>query len=196
MYKRQDLLRSAEDALRIERHDLRHRLRTAAELVAQGKHQEALAFIDDAQRRLDEQKTLHWCEPPVLNAVFSSYFDQAARQGILVDAQIDLSGELPVPEAELAIILANALENAVHACGELPQDERKLRCKIIRRPSLMFEIANPCARTLHFDSQGLPVSRQKGHGVGVQSIVTFCKKYGAACQYEQQDGWLFLRVIL
>ena len=40
------------------------------------------------QKRLDEHKGARWCRSPVLDAVFTSYFNQARNQGIVVEAQI------------------------------------------------------------------------------------------------------------
>lgn len=58
LQSRMEAVRTAEDAIRTERHDLRHRLQTAMELVALGDETAALDFLDAAQRRLDEQKEI------------------------------------------------------------------------------------------------------------------------------------------
>ena len=189
-------VKEMEDRIRIQRHDLRHQLQTVTELVARGDREAALDFLDAAQKRLDDHKAVRWCRPPVLDAVFASYFDQAQRQGIRVDAQISLPDTLPVDEGELAIVLANALENAIHANLELAQDQRELRCKLLGSPSIMLELANPCTGGIAFDTDGLPVARQEGHGLGCQSISAFCRKYGAVCQFTLTDGWFRLRLIL
>lgn len=196
LQSRMEAVQAAEEAIRTERHDLRHRLQAVTELVARGEKETALAFIDAAQKRLDAQKTAHWCRPPVLDAVFSSYFDQAQRQGIRVDAQIALPDQLPVDEGELAIVFANALENAIHACMKLPCGEREIRCKTISSPGIMLEISNTCLPDVRFDGRGLPAAAQEGHGLGVQSISAFCQKYGAVYQFELTDGWFQLRIVL
>ena len=196
LQSRMEAVRAAESAIRTERHDLRHRLQAVAELVSRGDRDAALAFLNAAQERLDRQKEVRWCRPPVLDAVFSSYFDQAKNQGIAVVAAITLPDTLPVDEGELAIVVANALENAIHANGPLPQQEREIRCRMVGTPSVMLELANPCAGDVSFDSSGLPVSRKKGHGLGVQSISAFCKKNGAVCQFDLTDGWFQLRLVV
>ncbi|HIY73062.1 MAG TPA: ATP-binding protein [Candidatus Intestinimonas merdavium] len=99
-------------------------------------------------------------------------------------------------EGELAIVLANALENAIHANLALPRDQREIRCKMVGTPGVMLELSNPCAGNIAFDSGGLPVSRQEGHGLGVQSISAFCRKNGAVCQFDLTDGWFRLRLVL
>lgn len=185
-----------EESIQIQRHDLRHQLQTVTELVMRGEKESTLNFLDAAQKRLDEKKQLHWCNPPVLNAVFSAYFDQANRQDIPVDAKLSLPNTLPVDESELAIVLANGLENAIHANMELPPDQREIRCKMVGTPSVMLEISNPCHKKVVFDNQGLPLAQQEGHGLGVQSISIFCRKHGAAYQFDLTDGWFRLRLVL
>lgn len=189
-------VKEVEEGVRIQRHDLRHQLQAVTELVARGDREAALVFLDAAQKRLDEQREIRWCRLPVLDAVFSSYFDQAKGQGIRVEAAISLPDTLPIDEGELAIVLANALENAIHANLELPQDQREIRCKMVGTPSVMLEISNPCAGTVAFDRHGLPVAQQQGHGLGVQSISAFCTKHGAVCQFDFTDGTFLLQLIL
>ena len=189
-------VKEVEEGIRIQRHDLRHQLQAVSELVARGDKESALAFLYAARKRLDEQKEVRWCQPPVLDAVFSSYFDQARNQAISVRAQIALPDALPVDEGELAIVLANALENAIHANQALPQAQREIRCKMVGAPSVMLELSNPCTGQVFFDSDGLPVAQREGHGLGVQSISAFCKKNGAVCNFDLIDGWFRLRLVL
>ena len=193
---RMEAVKAAEDAIRTERHDLRHRLQAVAELVSRGDEESALEFLDAAQKRLDEQKITRWCRLPVLDAVFSSYFDQAQNQGVSVEARISLPDVLPVDEGELVIVVANALENAIHANLNLPREQRKIYCKMVGAPSVMLEISNPYTGHVSFDSNGLPVAQREGHGLGVQSISAFCRKYGAVCQFDLTDGWFRLRLVL
>ena len=196
LQSRIEAVQAAEHAIRMERHDLRHRLQAVAELVARGDEDAALRFLDAAQKRLDEKMEMRWCRPPILDAVFSSYFEQAKHHGIRVEAAISLPESLPVEEGELAIVVANSLENAIHANLELPPGQREIRCKMVGVPGVMLEISNPCAGDISFDGSGFPVTRQEGHGLGVQSISSFCKKNGAVCQFDLADSWFRFRLIL
>ena len=189
-------VREVEESVRIQRHDMRHVLQTVSELVARGDEKAALDFLYVTERRLDEQQPIRWCRPLILDAVFSWYFDQAKRQSIPVEARISLPDALPVDEGELAIVVANALENAIHANETLPHGERKICCTILGEPNVMMKISNPCAGKILFDSSGLPVTQQEGHGIGVQSISAFCKKNGAVCHFQQKDGWFSVSLVL
>ena len=189
-------VKEVEDSIRIQRHDLRHQLQTVTELVSRGDKDAALDFLNATQKHLDEQKAVRWCRPSVLDAVFSSYFDQANNQGIRVAAKISLPDTLTVDEDALAIVVANALENAIHANLVLPPGQRVIRCKMVGSPSIMLEISNPCNNNISFDRNGLPITQRNGHGLGVQSICAFCRKNGAVCQFNLTDGWFQLRLVL
>lgn len=145
----------------MDRHDMRHRLRTIAELIRQGQTQEALAYTRGAEERLEGQRIVHWCRSPVLDAVFSSYFSQAEQQGVRVDAEISLPEQLAVDEAELALVFANALENAINACMLLPKEARAISCLVIAHPQLMFQIANPIDKPVSFGEDGLPLAARE-----------------------------------
>lgn len=196
LQSRIEAVKAAEASIRVERHDLRHRLQTLTTLIARGDQETALRFLDAAQRRLDEHKPVRWCQPPVLDAMFSSYFEQARHQGIQVDAHIALPEALPVEEGDFAVVIANILENAIHACLKLPQTQRVIRCKIIAAPSLMLEVSNPCREPVSFDQNGRPISKKTGHGIGTQSICAFCQSCGAVCEFRLSDGWFSVQLIV
>ncbi len=187
---------AAEEAVRIERHDLRHKLLTVEDMIRRGEKDEALDYIHSLQGEVEYARPERWCSHPLLDAVFSSYFAQAKRQGIRVKAKLAIPEELPVDAAELSTVFANALENAIRACAAVPEKQRELVCTCISHPSLMFEIANPYRGTVRFDEQGLPAAQTPGHGIGTRSISAFCEKHDACCVYETKDGWFHLKIAL
>lgn len=195
LQSRMEAVKAAENAVRTERHDLRHRLQAVAQLVARGEQVEALDFLDAAQTRLEEHKVTRWCRPPVLDAVFASCFEQAKSQDIPVEASISLPDELPVDE------------RAGHRGGQRAGQRHPRQSGAARLPPVHplpgGEHAgrdagdlNPCAGDVTFDSSGLPLARREGHGLGVQSISAFCRKNGAVCRFDLTDGWFRLQLVL
>ncbi len=189
-------VQAAEEAIRIERHDLRHKLLAVEDMIRRGGKDEALDYIHTLQGEVEYAKPEKWCADPLLDAVFSSYFAQARQQGIRVKAKIAIPEKLSVDAAELSTVFANALENAIHACAALPEGQRELVCTCISHPSLMFEIANPYRGTIRFDEHGQPMAQAIGHGIGTRSIAAFCEKHDACCAYETRDGWFHLKIAL
>lgn len=189
-------IRETEARVRIERHDLRHRLQTIASLVEKDDRAGARAYIGASTAHLDAQKPVRRCVNSVLDAVLDAYLRQAEAAGIAVKAELAIQKGLPVDAAEFSTVFANALENAIHACEKLPREQRALTVKCRVQPTLMLDVANACDGTATFDRDGHPIATEKGHGVGARSIAAFVEKYSAWCAYEMKDGWFSMRISL
>lgn len=183
-----------EERIAIARHDLRHRFQVLDGLLKQGDTAEAERYLATGIGELSELAPKRWCATPILNAMFSAYFGMAETEGIRIEAELDIPAELPVDEAELSTVFANALENAVYAVRELPEERRVIRCKCIRFPRLMFRISNPYEGEVRFDDDGFPISPVDGHGLGTRSIAAYCEKHDAMCAYTAEGGWFTVQI--
>lgn len=110
-----------------------------------------MEYIAAAKEHLEETKPKQWCTAPVLNAMFSAYFKKAQQNNIQVEAHLSFPEKLPVDEAGLSLVLANALENAIHACKQLPEEQRRIVCRAIHYPRLMIEVVNSCNAPVALD---------------------------------------------
>ena len=137
-----------------------------------------------------------YCVNTVLDAVFSYYIGLATEKGIRVEHSLSLEQTLPVPPEELSVVIANALENAIIACENLPEEKRYIKCKCIQSPQLIFSISNPFEGEVEIDSRGAPVNREVGHGIGVRSTVAFCEKHNAVVDYKIEDGVFSIRIVI
>lgn len=188
------VVHDTEKKIRIERHDLRHRLNTIAALINEDNKENALKYIAEVQGSICKSKREQWCSNPILNAMFSIYFSRAHQDEILIEAKLDFPKQLPVDVIGLSVVFANGLDNAIHACQKLPQEKRKIICKAISYPQLMIEIANPCGEPVLLNRKGVPSTAEEGHGIGLQSIKNFCEKNNATCSCSYKNEWFYLRI--
>ena len=184
---------------RILRHDTRHHLAALEGLLQQGDANGALRYIRSLGGRLEELNAPVFCANSAVNAVLAAYAAQAAEEGCAVDARAQAPEELPYDETDLCVLLANALENAVHACEALPEEQRRVRVELelTENRRLVLSVENPCPEPLAFGPDGLPESSAgEGHGVGLRSVRAVADKYGGLfhCQWEQ--GTFRLRAVL
>lgn len=196
MERRAYEVRHAEEQLAIERHDLRHRLQSVAALVRQDDKAAVLEYIGASQEALNKTCRRRFCRNVILDAILSSFFDRAQEQEITMESRLVIPDTLPVDATELSTVFANALENAIHACGKLPPEERRIVCTCIAEPRFMFEISNPYSGTVKFGPGGLPVSERSGHGIGVRSILAFAEKHNAVCRFYTENGWFKMQLAL
>ena len=194
MAQRIERTTEAEKQISIHRHDLHHQLQAIKTMLENGEIREAQNYIDISHETLNGTKSRQWCLHPALDAVFSAYFQQAEAEGIKVEADIDIPADIPANAVELSTVFANALENAIHAVSDLPQEHRVIRCRCICQPQLMFYVANPYSGEVRFDENNRPVPDSTMHGIGTRSIAAYCEKYGAVCEYSAKDGMFIIRI--
>lgn len=115
-------MEQAAEAARIFRHDARHALSTIASLAESGDARAILDYVGEVLPQTVVKGPAQYCVDPVLNATLSSYLGRAEDLGIEVRTQFSLPESLPVDPAELSIVFANALENAITACLSLSRE--------------------------------------------------------------------------
>lgn len=194
MNHRVEDMRRAEEAMRIERHDMRHQLQTVASLAQKGDCAALQDYIGTAQAKLNAAMPRSYCTDPILDAVLVSAAVQAERLDIDIEMAVALPEELPADALELSIIFANALENAIQAVAKLPDGQRRIICKSVTYPRFMMEVSNPYVGEITFDRRGFPMTDKPGHGIGTRSIVAFAEKHNALCLFRAENGWFKLQV--
>ena len=189
-------LAESDKRVSLERHDLRHRLQILDVMLQRGEVDEARDFISVAQDTLQAPEGLNYCKNAILDAVFSYYFKQAQEKEIKVESSLSIPENPPVDASELSVVIANALENAIHACEKLPKDKRIISCKCIETPQFILQISNPFIGEVKTDKDGIPVSKEKGHGIGTRSILAFCERNGALANYKIENNNFALRILI
>lgn len=189
MSRRIEDIRRAEEAMRIERHDMRHQLQAVASLARRRDYAALLDYVGASQEKLSSSAPASYCASPVLDAVLVNIAQEAKRMGVDMEISVVLPDELPASALELSIVFANALENAMRAVKDLPPDRRRIVCKAVASPRFMLEISNPYEGKIAFDRRGFPITDKPGHGIGTRSIVAFAEKYHALCRFRAENGW-------
>ena len=191
----EDTKRNAEEVRRIWQGT--HRMLSGiAALAREGNAEAILSFVAESSALNPLTAPAHYCSDPILNATLTAYLSRAENSGITIDLHLAIPEILPVDSAELSICFANALENAIKACEELPGNERKIILRCIHKPAFMFEIENPYKGRITFGRNGLPISTKTGHGLGTRSIMAFCEKHNAFYDFSAEGGWFRVMITL
>lgn len=185
---------------RVYRHDMRHHLAALDGLLQHSDTGGARRYIRDLNGKLADLVQTAWCSNPAVNAVLGSYLAQAGACGCRIDAGIHIPEVLESFDVtDLCVILSNALENAIHACQALPEEDRwiTLRMDLSGNQRLSIYVENPCPKPVPFGPDGLPaLPKQAGHGFGLRSIQTAVGRYGGLFSCEWERGKFLLRAVL
>ena len=174
------------------RHDMRHHLAVIEGLVKQNDHNKALEYIYKLNGSFGELDGARCCNNPEINAVLSEYFARAESAGCGITQNLMLPEALPFEEKDVCLVLANTIENAIHACAELPEEERHINVSAMYEDGhrLLISVENPCPGNLEFDENGLPVTEENSneHGIGLRSVKRVAEKYNGFMQCVLENG--------
>ena len=162
----------------IYRHDLRHHLHFLQECIRGNHLEQAMQYMEEICDGLDKIPVKKYCTNETLNLILSSYLEKASEQNIQTTVSVTATDFSRFQIPDLCSLLANTLENAIHACCALEDETtRYIHLKVYEKNNkLCINMANSCAGHPEFEN-GIPVSRRPGHGIGIQSIISVIEKY-------------------
>lgn len=193
-----EALRLSQQQTRAYRHDLRHHLQYIAACIENGRGEQAQEYIQSIYSEIEAGKVTVYCENEAANLIFSSFAGRAENCGVPLHVQAQLPESIPVSETDLCVLLSNALENALRACRRLRAENQRASIDVTtweKNGHLFLQFINTCPEDVRFEN-GLPVTRQKGHGIGVQSICAIVEKYKGLSDFSVEDGRFVLRISL
>ena len=188
-------VKQSEQEIRLLRHDMRLLLSSLAISIENGETEKAKEMIAAQINHIDGTKLERFCGAETLNYVLSDYVAKCRNEGIVFKFDIALD-KIGVDEILFCSILSNALDNAVNAQMLIPPGKRHIWLMLkYSGEKLLLSVKNPVGQPILF-ADGLPVSGQKGHGYGTQSIRYMTERLGGNCQFTVQKDTFILRVVL
>lgn len=185
----------------IERHDYQHHLRILSALSEDNDIEGIRKALGDMLSRSEKINLQQiYCESVPINSVLT-YFEKVAESE-KINMNISIMGvkKLDISHIELASVMSNLLDNAVRACGELPQKDKWLNVMAkYAGGQIVIEVSNPCdPKDIIFDEEtGLPLSqRGEGHGIGTQSVLAFARRNRAEFDCCVKDRIFYARLLI
>lgn len=189
-------VRKSEHTLAILRHDMRHHLNIILTQLRHDNTRQAIDYIREISNSYDDTIITSYCKNEMINSVLSIYQSRFSDKGITLDCNISLGADLSCPDATVCTILSNALENVMHALEKSNiEDKHASLLMFQKRNHLLFQIENPVQQIPKF-VDGMPVSNQKGHGMGVKSIVFYVEQLNGTWQFSVADHSFILKIII
>lgn len=127
------------------------------------------------------------------------------KEGICKHRDIQMTCSMPpdvfegVADMDVYSILSNALDNAVEAVSQLPEEREKYISLVAHREwnVINIHVENPYETDICFE-EGLPQSRRdhRFHGFGMKSMKHMAEKYNGDIITTARDGVFYLDVVL
>ncbi len=194
LYSLREYMRLTEErrqTLRVLRHDMRHYNRLLSTLLDSGRISEARELVNKQAMEMENTTIREFCANDLINATFAHYHYHLGNLEIPLQQKINLPKEMPGVDTDMAIVLSNLLENALHASMKQPVINREVKVSAqYADGQFIMSVANRFDAPLLLDSEGMPYNEEPGHGIGMISLRSFIRKYKATCEFRQQDGWV------
>ncbi len=180
------------EATREYRHDMRHHLTVIEGLAKQGNCGKIVEYTADLNGSFGRLENVFYCKNPEINAVLSEYIGCAENAKCIITRNLMLPEMLPFAENDVCLVLANAIDNAIKACFDLPEEKRyiNISAKFEDGHRLLVSVENPCLRSFEFDENGMPVIEEHSdeHGIGLLSVKRIAEKYNGFLRCMLENG--------
>ena len=176
------------------RHDMKNHGLCLAQLLADGKAEEAGRYLEQLNLPAEPGEALIQTGSVFADALLNPKCLHARKLGIHLSVQITVPCEEQIAPADLCCVLSNAFDNAVEAC--VREIEAGRPAGWIRASSLMqqhywvFEISNSVSAPVAW-KDGIPLSSKRTalYGIGLQNIRTVAERYGGVLDLKSKEDF-------
>lgn len=175
---------------------MRHHLSLILYLIEENHIGEAREYIQENIERIDEFTPHRFCEMEMLNLILSHFASQAEEMKVKYSFNIELPDQIPLTKPELCALVSNALENALYAVGELPEEKRLVDARLCAfKGKLIFSVDNSCDGKIQVTGNR-PKTDKTGHGYGTRSIMTIANEHNGMAVFQSENGTFSLMVAI
>ena len=176
------------------RHDMRHHFALLQGLASKEHIEGIKEYLRTVQSDMDAITPTRFCENETVNLILSAFATKAKQAEIMLTVDAKLPDLLPFSDTELCSLLSNALENAIQATETIQDsNKRSITLRVYSKNNkLCIDIRNRYQAEPVF-RQGLPVSKEQGHGFGTKSMAHIVEKHGGVFQFGVKDGWFIFQ---
>jgi Histidine kinase-, DNA gyrase B-, and HSP90-like ATPase. len=176
-----------ETRIRTLRHDLRHVMGSLALAARNGDTGKIVDMAKNLATTFEnDTEIVVFSANPTINAVISFYFSIATEKDVKCEAKLSIPETLPFSDAEIAMLIGNALENSVKAAIPLGTEGWITIKGTLVNESLVIKVINNFS----------PGHVRQGEGIGLESMRMLCEKHSGNLTTEVSENEFKLVAIL
>lgn len=185
MHMQEILLR--EQKTRAFRHDIKNHLTVLTELLKTGQTDRACDYLSHLDQAAAGLSSAVQTGNGAVDALLGSKLSVAKQKNIEVRCELSIPDHSRIEDMDWCALLANALDNAVRACQEVPEADRFLHMDSRRKGNFyLLTIENSCRR----EQKEVPRD-----GIGLANIRAVAEKYDGTVENTVKDGTYRLQLL-
>ena len=185
------------DEFRSFRHDFKNHILCLRSLVAANRIDEAVEYMNDMESMAVQKKEEFNTGNIIIDALLNDKSEKAQK----AHAKLEFKGFVPtmgITKADLCIIMANAIDNAIESCAkDYNETIKSINIDADFKQGYFFlKISNPMFETVKTDGKKLVTSKvdKDRHGFGVANIIHTVEKYEGTADITTEDNTFVLDI--
>lgn len=166
------------------RHDMKSHLANISLLVknvAGSVNEELEGYIGKMEETVSKLDFTYQTGNPITDIIIHQKRQEAEKKHIQFKADFAYPPNLLIDIYDIAVILNNALENAIEACCKAEGNKQIKLQSYVKGSLFLIEVENDFSEDIAIaEESGLPISRKENgklHGIGISNIQRCAKKY-------------------
>lgn len=168
------------------RHDIKNHLAVVKGFLDRENYKQARKYIESIAEISAELSFPCHTNNPILDIVIGNKLGLAKENGIQVSCCLKVPKSSQIMDMDFCIIMANALDNAVHACKKIKKESFIEISGRRQGEFFLIEIENSCEQN----------QWENKEGIGLTNIRTVIEKYNGAMNISCQNETFCLSLLL
>lgn len=179
------------------RHDFRQSLFTLAQLADNGEIETLQSYLHTCVDTLPQSETITYCQNLSVNALLNYYATLMREHQIRMQWKICLPDDCAIPDNDLCGMLGNLLENILHGCSTITDNDRYCCLSIQPRHNSLYIVASNNFKTpVKPKGDSYQSTHRGGHGIGLSSIRATAERYGGMAKFSHCENEFHTDIVI
>lgn len=192
---------SIMNEFRKTKHDLKHKMMNVLDLLKNKKYDQLEKYIEDiVDLKMLENITVSNTDNTLVDALINYKYETAKKSGVKLTVNMEIPFNLPFDNADLCVILGNALDNAIEASEKVPKEKAFINLMMrYAEDNLVIVVENYYEGKNDMNKDGKLITSKKdhfNHGIGLTSIQNSLAKYNGQMNIEENNSVFKLYLIM
>lgn len=180
------------------RHDYHNHIQALKVCLSEKEYGQMEDYLNQLDHSLGSVDQLVKTGNLMLDAILNSKLSMIRQEGILVDAAASVPPDMPFRAIDLCVLLGNLLDNAMEACRQMDEGERRfIRVYMdTMKGQLYLCVTNSMRGNAVRRGNGYLSTKQGGHGFGLGRIDRIVEQYDGFLNRQSEEGVFSTEVML
>lgn len=183
------------------RHDMIGHMECIKELLKNQKYKEAEKYLMQAEKTVDGNPYKKYqCNHTVISALVNHMGSEMEASHIEFDFCYRINGQLRMSDFECCTLLYNLLKNAIEACMQIREGERKIALKMENfEQNLRITVSNSVRsdfESKYIENRTTSKKNRENHGIGMSNIKEVVERYQGDIRYTYEKNVVNAEAVL